>query len=1793
MKRKLLFASFLLVFLNSVFAQQFPVSIIPRVNAPAPVNFYNYADETTLNSPITVQIFLNDLTISNRQIRLKTYFQGGNINFSSRDFVIGAQDLFLEGGIPLTLKNTELAPYYKLENIQGISSSVYGQTIPEGSYNFCFEVYDYISGAKLSAKKCAVVFIFKNEPPILNIPFTGTNIEPKDFENIMFQWTPRHINVTNVEYEFSIVEIWDKNVDPQTAFLSQAPIYEETTRRTSLIYGPDKPLLLSGRRYAWRVKAKALQGLEEIGLFKNQGYSEVFWFSRTASCQVPENISAEPKGTSKINVFWEQEPTIYSEYIIAYRESGKANANWFTKRTNSSWATIWDLKPGTTYEYKVKGKCTYQFSEYSDLQYVTTDLVQNEDANYNCGIVPDAIAISNRNPHTGLNVGDDITAGDFKVTITEIQSQSNGRLTGRGFVAIPYLKFAKFGVSFSNILINTENQLAEGEIVTLYDPEFGEGASMTVDVDVDVSEGINGDDGVKDDLVVVDFVIDSIHIDSNGAIVVTGTGGEEAIVPGDDDISIQGSNGDVWSVGEDGTITKEEGAEGGAVTEGNTNGVDNSGGVNAITAKGVTVVFEESGYYYYDTLPENTSETFEKEYKILETNGTKYKVPYKAISDTNGEDFIIAKVTISDADISKEDIIFKTKDGAKVEATWNANATEARLKLKRKFDYADEEIFAVVKSKEDPEKYDVAGSFISTHLASNQLEAINITLIPLGNNVTISNELKERTAEIYKKAGVRLNIQTGQSIVPDEVYGWDIDGNRRLKVGDSSILSHYTDEQLVFNNYIKQQSYYSDKTYYVFIGDIQISDANIAGFMPLKRQFGYVFTQNANTLEKQARTLAHELGHGVFGLEHTWDEFKFGQGATNFLMDYGNGTVLNHLDWKKMHAPGIQIYWFQGDEDGQYNDKEYISKVFQKIRCEYAAGRRTLDADFFSKEGSFSGSLQDYGDINVLLKKENVELGKITPKIEQKTAGGGNRQYTYKLYTLDFGGVIITAKWYNQLSKTDEKLEKLQNYLFQDDQNEIVEDYKEVLDRIVGKTEFTDEDIVEIKRIANCGAQYFTTENKYIIIKKIATHSFALTEYYEDLILDLINNFSGDIVEYSQEFLDYLNNDITLTKRLFDKIDDEHGGHFWKGNENNFTRFLETIFGLWKGTTYANPNNYDYIEVGDYIGGNITLSPSTIMYDGHSWFPNVSYENVRFRENKIFIETETRYGRHGKLKFDLFQPILVVFEKGKGKAKITKTEVPAIYFAGTTEKDNLEKSLDQIGLTIDIALTFTGVGNFAKLRHLTKLKQAGRIILGTVEITSGVVDILINYSDLCEGNEEFCKTIQEYNTYLQLGLLGSGLIQAKFKGARDKAKEAYEEHRNVLVSKYGENDPKIKELDNHFKVGKAIDEIEDKIKDYLTGTIKLTSDKLGVVKGYINTSDNYIDIIVHSDDAADNFSLIIELSGKAENITLTAKEFAQALKSVPNDKKIRLLSCNNSESAKEISKVLDREIIGSHGEMKIFSNNVVEADSWYVAKPNGKIDDVTINAGTPSGNFVVLKQKFVDNLDANIISDLKRLFGSQYDEFIDMVTRSKLPGTWSLKNIGGELKLVDGNGFEWATIKKDEIIAKAGGKGNGWNHLLNVDPPLMKGFTYKIDDKFTFETDQLGRVKKASLTDVQINPRKRNETAQSHAKNVKDGYSTDDGGHIFRAEWNGPSEQINYFPQAPSQNKPPGEWYAMEKFVSEFKKDNPTKRIDIDVFPDFSGSSKRPIGFEVEVKVDGELIKLPNNNQTYFPNPNI
>ncbi|EJG03054.1 DNA/RNA non-specific endonuclease [Flavobacterium sp. F52] len=107
------------------------------------------------------------------------------------------------------------------------------------------------------------------------------------------------------------------------------------------------------------------------------------------------------------------------------------------------------------------------------------------------------------------------------------------------------------------------------------------------------------------------------------------------------------------------------------------------------------------------------------------------------------------------------------------------------------------------------------------------------------------------------------------------------------------------------------------------------------------------------------------------------------------------------------------------------------------------------------------------------------------------------------------------------------------------------------------------------------------------------------------------------------------------------------------------------------------------------------------------------------------------------------------------------------------------------------------------------------------------------------------------------------------------------------------------------------------------------------------------------------------------------------------------------------------------------------------------------------------------------------------------------------------------------------------------------------------------------------MDDLDFASKTRNEGFQQQTKNVKDGFSNDDGGHIFRNEWGGPSEQINYFSQNAVQNRAGGDWYNMEKQLSDFKKANPNKKMKVEMEFYFEGSSKRPVSTRIDVYIDG------------------
>jgi Fibronectin type III domain len=322
-----------------------------------------------------------------------------------------------------------------------------------------------------------------SDPPFLNIPAKAETVTPNASQNINFQWTPRHTASPNAgystDYVFSITEVLANDFSPESAFTSHQALYTDSTAATMYNYGPSKPLLIAGKKYAWRVQAKAKQGLDNLAMFRNFGYSEVFWFDYKNNCTPPLSIAASVQG-SRVTITWQPQP-IYLSYKVEYRETNNASAEWFTINTLEPTVVLNDLNFGKEYQYRVGASCEEESFNYSNLLTFTTGAAAVP-VIANCG---DSSAIPNTVPQTYLAtmaVGDTILAGDFKVKILTISGSTS--FTGTGTVKIPWLLGVKAAVRFSGIKVNTLKQLAVGNIETTYDPK--EAGILNVDDVIDI-----------------------------------------------------------------------------------------------------------------------------------------------------------------------------------------------------------------------------------------------------------------------------------------------------------------------------------------------------------------------------------------------------------------------------------------------------------------------------------------------------------------------------------------------------------------------------------------------------------------------------------------------------------------------------------------------------------------------------------------------------------------------------------------------------------------------------------------------------------------------------------------------------------------------------------------------------------------------------------------------------------------------------------------------------------------------------------------------------------------------------------------------------------------------------------------------------------------------------------------------------------------------------------------------------------------------------------------------------------
>ena len=465
----------------AVFSQNYPVQVSPQLMQPYGLVLSEYGQGS--GGKIMVNLLLADLNASSIQVRLKISLENtSGVLLTSKENTIGSSPIFLDGGALVRLDSDDLAPYFSYENINGISPNQYNTQLPEGVYRFCFEVFDQLTGKRLSAKSCATAYLKLNDPPVLNIPANGEQVSIKEKQNIIFQWTPRHMSTSQVVYDFELVELWDKNLDPEYGFTLGSPVYYGTVSSTTIVLREEEVVLSPNSSYAWRVTVKQANGFDSTNTFKNNGHSEIFNFTYSKGCEAPKFIVTESRSGKSERIVWEK-ASDHEDYNIQYRNKSAPNSEWFDITTYNNQVILQQLEAATTYQYRVGGRCgtgkdSYTYSSI----YEFTTLEVNNSTTYSCGIRP-SINITNKEPLSVLVVNDVFRVADFEVVVKGVTQgnispsdlgmsidQPKGVFSGWGYVNIPYIGDSRIKVKFENVKLNSDYDLYDGFVHSSFNP---------------------------------------------------------------------------------------------------------------------------------------------------------------------------------------------------------------------------------------------------------------------------------------------------------------------------------------------------------------------------------------------------------------------------------------------------------------------------------------------------------------------------------------------------------------------------------------------------------------------------------------------------------------------------------------------------------------------------------------------------------------------------------------------------------------------------------------------------------------------------------------------------------------------------------------------------------------------------------------------------------------------------------------------------------------------------------------------------------------------------------------------------------------------------------------------------------------------------------------------------------------------------------------------------------------------------------------------------------------------------
>lgn len=901
-----------------LYAQYYPVHA--TVQWPSPQSPYLSDYYSGSRDRLIVNLLNRDLQQPLLFARLRIKIKSTGFLATSRE-EINYPMLELSANVPTRLTNIDLAPYLQPQNLQTSGNLRNGQ-LPVGYTEISVQVVDYYTGRVLSDWHTGRSYLDVKKPPLLNFPEKDAQIGITEPLYIRFQWMPRHQGLAGTEYEFVLKELPDNGAAPQSAFAYGNEIYRIRTRNTTLNYTHLEPILFPNRCYAWQVQAIARDGVDEVGMFENGGFSEINWFYLNDNCQAPTGLKALPR-FAKVELSWNKVIGT-TGYVVECRPKTKLNVyEWSSTRVAGEYLTLAQLKPGWTYEWRVGTLCTDDRPVFSGVSEFTLSK-QNDELLADCGKEPVREDLS-QEPNLRIKVGDIVTiGGDYPMTITEAVSLGDGWYSGRGKTRLKTIIDAPVSLRFDRLRINVDNFQIDGTVEASYDEKKAKIANLDYvdDGGKDIKPATIRMREHKMDFTLPDIpqftynpesgALETIDADGNPQTIkidVPENASYESIFP----MLVTDNKGNTYQISpaeqntEKGTGNDVETGRKDEKIELNCERVDRVGDFNTetLSSKYGYIHFERGeGKYAFDDGHEKWYKKSVKVDRFYKPFAKGYIAPWKLVP--TGENDVVTARYDGQKKIDLKKVHFVSDpNSAALPAQLNEAEQTWTISLRSVSAGSGYDVFAVYEGV-------VIGKLRVVSYANQQHK---VTLVPINKVRLDKTTIEQGLNAIYNPVGVQFTVNVDERMRGN--YDWETktEKDSLLGVVSKSFWGYdkelkETPEMLNLQKTYQQEAGTLDGVYLFVLNGakgLEGQNKDLLGEMPRKSQFGYIFTANGYNTTSLVRTIAHEVGHGIFTLQHTFDA-EYGKGTkemTNNLLDYNEGTDLVAFQWNVMANPAV------------------------------------------------------------------------------------------------------------------------------------------------------------------------------------------------------------------------------------------------------------------------------------------------------------------------------------------------------------------------------------------------------------------------------------------------------------------------------------------------------------------------------------------------------------------------------------------------------------------------------------------------------------------------------------------------------------------------------------------------------------------------------------------------------------------------------------------------------------------------------------------------------------------------